>query len=76
MELQRDWLDAVRHQPERNDNVSPAWPAAMHQANTLRTTSGLGFGSSLGFHAESHEFDSRSLRCILLPEDSGTPCCT
>ena len=42
----------------------------MHQANPFCTTSGLGFGSSLGFHADSHEFDSRSLRCILSVEDS------
>ncbi len=26
----RYWLDAVRHQPERNTNLSPLWSVAMH----------------------------------------------
>ena len=37
------------------------------------TISGFGFGGSLGFHVESHEFDPRGLRCILLLEASA-PC--
>ena len=34
----RYWLDAVRHQPERNDNMSSLWSVAMHiiQQETLK----------------------------------------
>ena len=30
------WLDAVRHQPEGNDNVYPLWLVAMHIHPDLR----------------------------------------
>ncbi len=45
----------------------------MRKVEFCPTTSGFGFGSSLGFHVESHEFDPRGLRCILLLEVSA-PC--
>jgi len=44
----------------------------MRNVGFCPTTSGFGFGSSLGFHVENRKLDPRGLRCILLLEDSAS----